>query len=65
VYDSLGVKLTEVGESFYNPMIPSTIEQLQQLGLVMNEEEMLIVKLPHFTIPLILRKSDGGYGYDR
>ena len=20
--------------------------------------------LPHFTIPLILRKSDGGYGYD-
>lgn len=25
---------------------------------------MLIVMLPHFTIPLILRKSDGGYGYD-
>lgn len=25
---------------------------------------MLIIMLPHFTIPLILRKSDGGYGYD-
>ena len=25
---------------------------------------MSLVKLPHFTIPLILRKSDGGYGYD-
>lgn len=28
------------------------------------EENMLISKLPHFDIPLILRKSDGGYGYD-
>jgi arginyl-tRNA synthetase len=25
---------------------------------------MLIIKLPHFTIPLIVRISDGGYGYD-
>ena len=25
---------------------------------------MLIVKLPHFSIPLIVRKSDGGFGYD-
>ena len=25
---------------------------------------MLIARLPHFDIPLILRKSDGGYGYD-
>ena len=25
---------------------------------------MLVIKLPHFTIPLMIRKSDGGYGYD-
>ena len=25
---------------------------------------MLVTMLPHFQIPLILRKSDGGYGYD-
>lgn len=25
---------------------------------------MLLIKLANFTIPLILRKSDGGYGYD-
>ena len=24
----------------------------------------MLIKLPNFTIPLILRKSDGGYGYD-
>ena len=64
VYNALDVKLTEVGESFYNPMIPSTIEQMQAIGLVQDEEGMLVIKLPHFTIPLIVRKSDGGYGYD-
>ena len=35
-----------------------------QLGLTELEEKMLIARLPHFDIPLILRKSDGGYGYD-
>ena len=64
VYDALDVKLTEYGESFYNPMIPGAIEELQKLGLVEEENGMLIIKLPHFTIPLIVRKSDGGYGYD-
>eukprot|EP00602_Paraphysomonas_sp_CaronLab_P009175 CAMPEP_0185032088 /NCGR_PEP_ID=MMETSP1103-20130426/19934_1 /TAXON_ID=36769 /ORGANISM="Paraphysomonas bandaiensis, Strain Caron Lab Isolate" /LENGTH=668 /DNA_ID=CAMNT_0027567849 /DNA_START=348 /DNA_END=2351 /DNA_ORIENTATION=+ len=64
VYDALGVTLTEVGESFYNPMIPPALEELTQLGLTEMEEKMLISKLPHFDIPLILRKSDGGYGYD-
>jgi arginyl-tRNA synthetase len=49
----------EVGESFYNPFIPSTIARLQEAGLVVVEEGMLIIKLPHFVIPLIVRKSDG------
>lgn len=35
-----------------------------QLNLIYDENGMLLVKLPSFTIPLILRKSDGGYGYD-
>jgi len=64
VYDLLGVDLEEVGESFYNPMIPDAIELCRKAGIVENEENMLIIKLAHFTIPLIVRKSDGGYGYD-
>jgi len=64
VYDLLDIKLEEVGESFYNSMIPGVIEQCQKCGIVQNEENMLIIKLPHFSIPLIVRKSDGGYGYD-
>jgi arginyl-tRNA synthetase len=69
IYDALGVTLTEVGESFYNPLIPGTIEELAKLGLVKEDmseghEGMLIIHLPHFDIPLIMRKSNGGYGYD-
>jgi arginyl-tRNA synthetase len=64
VYNLLDVTLEEFGESFYNPMIPSTIDNLKAKGLVYDDQGMLLLKLPHFTIPLILRKSDGGYGYD-
>jgi arginyl-tRNA synthetase len=79
VYDALDVHLEEVGESFYNPLIPATIQEMAAVQvpntregapagstrpIVEDEEGMLLVKLDHFTIPLILRKSDGGYGYD-
>jgi arginyl-tRNA synthetase len=64
VYDRLDVTLKEVGESFYNPMIPNTNDELESKGLVEDDLGMKIVRLPHFTIPLIVRKSDGGFGYD-
>jgi arginyl-tRNA synthetase len=64
VYDKLGVEVTEVGESFYNPLIPAAIEALTDASLAYEDQGMLIVMLPHFPIPLIVRKSDGGYGYD-
>ena len=31
VYDALGVTLTEVGESFYNPMIAPTLDILTEV----------------------------------
>eukprot|EP00606_Chrysophyceae_sp_TOSAG23-5_P000050 GSChrysophyteH2.ASY1.ANO1.35.1 assembled CDS len=49
--------LEEVGESFYNPLIPDAIELCKKAGIVENEENMLIIKLAHFTIPLIVRKT--------
>ena len=64
VYDLLGVTLEEVGESFYNPLIPGVITKLEKSKLTEEDDGMLIVKLKHFSIPLIVRKSDGGYGYD-
>jgi len=64
VYQALDVRLDEVGESFYNPIIPEVVNILKGHDVVEEDQGMLIIKLPHFTIPLILRKSDGGYGYD-
>lgn len=59
VYDRLGVKLEEHGESFYNDMIPSTIDALDAAGLVSRDDGADIVRLKHFTYPLIVRKRDG------
>jgi arginyl-tRNA synthetase len=64
IYKALDITIEEFGESFYNAMIPGAIQDLTARNLVAESEGMLVVKLDHFTIPLILRKSDGGYGYD-
>ncbi|RYY69619.1 arginine--tRNA ligase, partial [archaeon] len=64
VYDILGVSLTEMGESFYNPYLQGVIEELTVRGLVQEDQGMKVVKIPSYPIPLILQKSDGGFGYD-
>jgi arginyl-tRNA synthetase len=72
IYDLLGVLLTEqdtVGESFYNPLLPVVVEELQQEGLLVEDQGALVVFAEGFEnrqgdpLPLIVRKSDGGYGY--
>ena len=65
VYDRLDITVTECGESFYNGKIPGTIEELQGLGMVVNDGGAKCIFLGgRFTIPLMVQKSDGGYGYD-
>lgn len=59
VYDRLGVTLEERGESFYNEMIPGTIEGLRAAGLLSKDDGADIVRLPKFAYPLIVRKRDG------
>jgi arginyl-tRNA synthetase len=69
IYDLLDVKLTERGESFYNPFLPSVVEDLDQLGLLVEDAGAKCVFLEGFTnksgepLPLIVQKSDGGYNY--
>ncbi|MGH9091753.1 MAG: arginine--tRNA ligase [Acidimicrobiales bacterium] len=72
VYGELGVLLTDddlVGESFYNPMLPAVVDDLQALGLLVEDEGARCVFPPGFAnrdgnpLPLIVQKSDGGYGY--
>jgi arginyl-tRNA synthetase len=70
IYDLLGVTLTERGESFYNPMLASTIEELEKKGLITLSDGAKCLFPPGFKnkegdpLPLMLQKSDGGYGYD-
>jgi arginyl-tRNA synthetase len=72
VYAKLGVLLTDddiVGESAYNPMLPSVVADLEALGLLVEDDGARCVFPPGFTnregepLPLIVQKSDGGYGY--
>ncbi|MEU8196861.1 arginine--tRNA ligase [Microbispora amethystogenes] len=72
VYRTLGVTLTDddiAGESKYNPMLADVCDELERMGVAEMSEGALCVFPPGFTgrddqpLPLIVRKSDGGYGY--
>ena len=73
IYQRLGITLTDddlAPESFYNSMLASVCEELQRDGIAVISNGALCAFPPGFTgrdgepLPLILRKSDGGYGYD-
>ena len=64
VYGRLDVTLTECGESFYNPLLPGVVAELQEKGLLEDSEGAQVMWLPDFAVPLMVRKGDGGYGYD-
>ncbi|MCG6134279.1 MAG: arginine--tRNA ligase [Nostoc sp. LLA-1] len=69
IYDLLNVQVTERGESFYNPLLPTVVEDLQSSGLLEENQGAQVVFLDGFTnregepLPLIVQKSDGGYNY--
>jgi len=65
VYTRLDVTLEEKGESFYNDRIPPVIEEFNAAGLVSIEEGgAKCVFVDGMTVPVMLQKSDGGFGYD-
>ncbi len=72
VYAKLGVLLTDddvKGESSYNPMLAAVVRDLDTAGLLVKDEGALCVFPPGFAnreghpLPLIVQKSDGGFGY--
>ena len=73
VYRRLDVLLTDddlAGESLYNDMLDPTCDELEQRGIAVPSEGALCVFPPGFTgrdggpMPLMIKKSDGGFGYD-
>jgi len=71
-YARLGITLAPgdfVGESFYQEHLDSVLAELDAGGLLVESEGALCVFPPGFAgrdgepLPLIVRKSDGGFGY--
>lgn len=72
VYDRMDVRLTDkdfYGESFYNDLLNPVVAELDQLGLLHDSEGAKCAFPAGFTgrdgapLPIIVRKSDGGFGY--
>lgn len=65
VYRRLDIKFDEEqGESYYNEMLSSTLEDLEKRGLGVESQEALIVDLEsHGLPPCLLRKKDGATLY--
>ena len=72
VYARLDVSLTDDdirGESFYNDMLADTVSVLEEKGIATVSDGALCAFPAGFTgregrpLPLIIRKSDGGYNY--
>jgi len=70
IYHLLDVKITERGESFYNPMLPIVIADLEKRGMITLSDGAKCIYLDGYVgrddkpLPIIIQKSDGGYNYD-
>jgi len=67
VYDRIGVRLTDehlAGESTYNDALAEVAADLEAKGVAVVDNGALCVFVDGYDAPLIVRKTDGGYGYD-
>uniref|UniRef100_A0A7I4YCV7 Probable arginine--tRNA ligase, cytoplasmic n=1 Tax=Haemonchus contortus TaxID=6289 RepID=A0A7I4YCV7_HAECO len=66
VYDRLDIVIEDVGESFYQKMMISLVEDLKKIQSDhCREEEGRLLYFPEkCEVPLTIVKSDGGYTYD-
>jgi arginyl-tRNA synthetase len=66
IFTRLGVALSDddlKGESFYNDRLAPVTDALQSAGVAVQSEGALCVFNDTDDAPLIVRKSDGGFGY--
>ena len=65
-YARLHVLLTDddlAGESTYNDDLPVLVDELERSGEAVVDAGALCIFVDGFDAPMIIRKSDGGYGY--
>ena len=64
IYDRLDIHIKNQGESFYNPLIKPMIEDLTTRGILTESDGAKCIFVPKRKVPLMIQKTDGGYGYD-
>lgn len=70
IYDRLDVRVEDRGESFYNDRLAGVVQDLTEQGLAVESDGAICVFLDGFVnregqpLPMMVRKSDGGYNYD-
>lgn len=64
IYDRLDIEIEDFGESFYNAMLPGIRDELVAKGHAVEHEGALVFNLVGHKVPLMVQKTDGGYGYD-
>lgn len=59
--------MQERGESYYNPQLPDTVAALAEKGIIADSNGAKVVWTEHTegVPPLMVQKSDGGFGYAR
>ncbi|MCP9816511.1 arginine--tRNA ligase [Synechococcus sp. GreenBA-s] len=69
IYDRLDIRLSERGESFYNPYLEGVVTDLDASGLLVTDDGARCVFLEGVSgkdgkpLPVIVQKSDGGFNY--
>ncbi len=53
----------ELGESFYDPQLPSIVDELENKGLAVESEGAIVVFVKGTEAPFIIRKRDGAFTY--
>ena len=64
IYDRLSVEFDmELGESFYNDMLGTIVDELEAKGYARQSDGAMCVFLEDFETPMIIRKKDGAFLY--
>tara|TARA_Y100001970_G_C14259761_1_gene879076 strand:+ start:25805 stop:27604 length:1800 start_codon:yes stop_codon:yes gene_type:complete len=70
IYNRLGIKIKERGESFYNDMLSEIVNELEEKKMAVLDKGAKCIFINqganpdnNSTTPVIIQKSDGGYNY--
>ncbi|CAL1263404.1 unnamed protein product [Larinioides sclopetarius] len=63
IYQRLDIKITERGESFYQERMKKLVKELEERGVLIEDEGRKVLFVEGVNVPLTIVKSDGSYMY--